>query len=341
MRPATGNATAFPGRRGVEIPEARRPVHGPAQSTLEEGVAQMHRSHLRLGAAIAAAIVVCAYAAASAGAETHYGDLRVVTHTGRTLAEFRQYTGSTTVRSSEGKDCFDSHSSGKRYRLEGANALGIVKDALASARALRPLVLSDAFVGDGYDFGVCAIGGFDTVGFSYWDLIIDHITASVGAQFVQVRNGDNVLWYFTSGSEPGSGPRELLLKAPASASPGDAFTAKVVRFNGGGDSSPAGGVGVFAGTKRLGTTGPDGELRVRLGSSATLQATGTPSDIPSNHVAVCIGTGNECPNAHGARIYGSPHRDRIAGTHGWDRISARGGADTVNLRRGGKDSVNC
>jgi hypothetical protein len=301
----------------------------------------MRRSHFRHGAAFVAVMAVFVSLAGSASAKTHWGDLRVVTHTGRTLAEFRQYTGTTTVRSMKGTDCFGSHSSGKRYRLEGANALGIVKDALASAPPLRPLVLSDAFVDDGFGLGMCSIGGFDTVDFSYWDLIIDHVTASVGAQFVQVRNGDNVLWYFTSGSEGGSGPRELLLKAPASAGPGDAFTARVVRFNGGGDSSPAGGVGVFAGTRRLGTTGPDGRLRVRLGSSATLQAKGTPSDIPSNHVAVCVGTGNECPNAHGARIYGSPHGDRIAGTHGWDRISARGGADTVNLRRGGQDSVNC
>jgi hypothetical protein len=302
----------------------------------------MRRSHLRLGAAIAAAVVVSMSAAASAAAETHWSDLRVVTHTGRTLAEFRQYTGTTTVSSTKGKDCFGSQSSGKRYKLDGSNALGIVKDALASDPALRPLELSDAFVDDGFGLGVCGIGGFETVGFSYWDLITDHVTASVGAQFVQVRNDGDVLWYLTSGSEGSSGPRELLLKAPASAGPGDAFTAKVVRFNGGGGSSPAGGVAIFAGTRRLGTTGPDGELRVRLGSSATLQATGTSGDIPSNHVRVCVSaTASQCPNAHGARIFGSAHADRIDGTRGWDRIKARGGADTVDIRSGGKDRVNC
>src|SRR4051794_13636821 len=123
MRPATGDAPASPGRRVADIPEARRPVHGPARSTLEEGVAQMPRSRFRHGAAIAAAALVFVSAAGSAAADTHFADLRVVTHTGRTLAEFRQYTGSTTARSSRQGDCFGSPSSDKRYRLDGANAL--------------------------------------------------------------------------------------------------------------------------------------------------------------------------------------------------------------------------
>jgi len=302
----------------------------------------MYGSHLRLGAAIAAAVVVFASAAATAAADTHWGDLRVVTHTGRTLAEFRQYTGTTTVHSTKGKDCFGSRSSGKRYRLEGSNALGIVKDALASDADLRPLVLSDAFVDDGFGLGVCGIGGFATVGFSFWDLIRNDLAATTGAEFIPVRNGDEVLWYFTSGSEPSSGPRELKLRAPAAAAPGDRFTVKVVRFTAQAKSSPAGGVGVFAGTRRLGTTNADGELRVRLSSFARLDATGTPSDIPSNHVAVCVNaTPSKCPKAHGARIYGSNHADRIDGTRGWDRINARGGGDVVDLRRGGRDRVNC
>ena len=102
--------------------------------------------------------------AASAAASTKWADLRVVTHTGRTLAEFRQYTGSTTVRSSTKGDCFGSPSTNKRYTMGDANALGIVKDALESDHALSPLVLTDAFVDDGFGLGVCTIGGFTTVG---------------------------------------------------------------------------------------------------------------------------------------------------------------------------------
>ena len=296
----------------------------------------------RHGAAIAAAAVIVLIAAGSAAAKTKWANLRVVTHTGRTLAEFRQYTGSTTVRSSREADCFGSPSKDKRYRLDSPNALGILKDALRSDRALRPLVLSDAFVDDGFGLGVCSMGGFETVGFSYWNLVVNHVVSATGASLTPVHNGDRILWYFTSGSEPASGPKELVLKAPASATPGDPFTVKVLRFTGQGKSSPAGGVDVTAGDRRVGTTRPNGEARVRLPRSATLEATGTPNDIPSNHVAVCVSAAqSRCPDTHGKRIYGSKHADRIKGTRGWDRIKARGGADVVNLRSGGHDRVSC
>lgn len=302
----------------------------------------MLRSPLRHGAAIAAAVVVVLACAGSAAAQTKWADLRIVSHTGRTLAEFRQYSGSTTVRSSTKADCFGSPSKDRRYRLDSPNALGAVKEALASDRALRPLVLSDAFVDDGFGLGVCSMGGFETVGFSYWDLIVDHVVSSTGASLTPVHNGDRALWYFTSGSEPASGPRELALRAPASATPGDPFTVRVLRFTGQGKSSPAGGVAVAAGGSPVGTTRPDGKLRIRLARSAALEATGTANDIPSNRVAVCVkASPSRCPKAHGELIYGSSHRDRIRGTRGWDRIKARGGADVVNLRSGGHDHVSC
>lgn len=304
----------------------------------------MDRSRLVRCAAIVAALIAAAALAASASASTKWADLRVVTHTGRTLAEFRQYTGPVDVSASRKADCFgpDNPSSGKRYRLKSADALGILKDASASDHALSPLLVSDAFVDDGFGLGLCSIGGFDTAGFSFWDLIRDHLVSSQGAQFTPVQNGDSILWYLTSGSEPSSGPRELALRAPASASPNDPFTVTAVRFTSRGKPRPAGGVGVFAGGHRLGTTSADGELRIRLGSSALLEAVGTPNDIPSGHVAVCVSADSkQCPDAHGKRIYGSSHSDRIHGTAGWDRIASRGGADVVNLRSGGRDRVSC
>jgi hemolysin type calcium-binding protein len=300
----------------------------------------MHVSRLGLGAAIAAALVSLMALAASAAASTKWADLRVVTHTGRTLAEFRQYTGSTTVRSSTKGDCFGSPSSGKRYKLDDPNALGIIQDALASDRALRPLVLSDAFVDDGFGLGVCAIGGFTVVGSSYWDLVVNHVTSSTGASLTPARNGDQILWYFTSGKEPISGPRELVLNAPAQANPGKPFTVKATRYTSAGKSSPAGGVTITADGRSVGKTGSDGELTATLPDSATLQADGTANDIPSNHVGVCVGS-SKCPGAHGKMIYGSEHADRIKGTRGPDRIAARGGSDVVNLRSGGEDRVNC
>ncbi len=300
----------------------------------------MHSSRLGLGAAIAAALVAFMALAASATASTKWADMRVVTHTGRTLAEFRQYTGSTTVRSSTKGDCFGSPSKAKRYRMRDANALGIVKDALESDKALRPLVLSDAFVDDGFGLGVCTIGGFTTVGSSFWDLVVNHVASSTGASLTPVHNGDQILWYFTSGNEPVSGPRELALRAPAQAKPGKPFTAKATRYTSAGKASPAAGVTVSADGKSIGKTGSDGELTVALPDSAKLQASGTPNDVPSNRVRVCVGS-SKCSSAHGKVIYGSEHGDRVKGTRGPDRIAARGGSDVVNLRSGGRDRVNC
>ena len=300
----------------------------------------MHSTRLGLGAATAAALVALMALAASAAASTKWADLRMVTHTGRTLAEFRQYTGSTTVRSSTKGDCFGSPSTDKRYRMDGANALGIVKDGLASDPALRPLVLTDAFVDDGFGLGVCTIGGFETVGASYWDLVVDHVASSAGAGLTPVHDGDQILWYFTSGDEPVSGPRELAMNAPAQARPGSPFTVKVTRYTSAGKASPAAGVTVTADGKSIGRTGSDGRLTATLPDSATLQADGTANDVPSNRVRVCIGSGR-CPGAHGRVIYGSEHGDGIKGTRGPDRITARGGSDVVNLRSGGRDRVNC
>jgi len=295
------------------------------------------------GAAIAAAAVLLLILAAPAAARTKWADVRVVTHTGRTLAEFRQYTGPVAVRASRKADCFgtDNPSSGKRYRLHDPNALGIVKDATASDRALRPLLISDAFLDDGFGLGVCSIGGFDTVDFSYWYLAVNRIAASTGASQTPIGDGDSVLWYFTSGAESGS-PRELALLGPASAKPGAPFTVKAKRYADNGKSSPAAGVRVSADGKPIGRTGPDGELKATLANSAMLQATGTKSDVPSNRVQVCVSADSgRCPDAHGKTIYGSEHGDRIKGTRGPDHISARGGADVVNLRSGGEDRVSC
>jgi hypothetical protein len=303
----------------------------------------MFTSGFRRGAAIAAVVVAFLALSAPAIARTKWADMRVVTHTGRTLAEFRQYTGSTTVRATPKANCFGpgNGSSHKRYRLDGANALGIVKDALASKAALRPLWISDAFVDDGFGLGICSIGGFDTVDFSYWYMALNRVAATTGPDLTPLHDGDRVLWYFTSGSEDGF-PRELALRAPASTRPGDPFTVRVVRFAADGKSSPAARALVTAGGEPVGRTGANGTLEVSLADSARLAATGTKDDVPSNRVRVCVSVkGGECPRHHGKRIYGSPHGDSIDGTRGWDRVKSRGGGDVVDLRTGGHDRVSC
>lgn len=271
---------------------------------------------------------------AVADAGSRFADLRVVTGGGKTLAEFRQYADDVRFRASRRADCFGAGnpSSGRRHRLTDPNPLGVLVEASRHARSLRPLLITDAFVDDGFGFGVCSIGGFETVGFSYWYLAVNHTGASTGPDLIPMRSGDQQLWYLTKGSEPGF-PNELVLRAPARVAPGVPFNVKVTRFAGDGSREPAAGVQV---TGAPAPTGPDGRTTVVVGPGRrALRATGNADDILSNRVRVCASeTASECPAAHGRRIFGSAGPDRIRATRGPDRINCRAGRDTVVVRRG-------
>ena len=81
---------------------------------------------------------------------------------GKTLAELRQYTGTASDQDRPGMpNCFGQGTggSGDRVAVEGATALGAVRDALGSVPALRPLSVTDAFADQGFGLGVCGIGG--------------------------------------------------------------------------------------------------------------------------------------------------------------------------------------
>ena len=99
-------------------------------------------------------------------------------------------------------------------------------------------MLTDAFVDDGFGLGVCRIGGFTTVGSSYWYLVVNHVDLVDRGELDAVHNGDEILWYFTSGNEPISGPRELVLSAPAQAKPGKPFTVEATRYTSAGKRAP-------------------------------------------------------------------------------------------------------
>ena len=198
-----------------------------------------------------------------------------------------------------------------------ANALGIVKDALESDHALRPLVLTDAFVDDGFGLGVCAIGGFTTVGLELLVPGVNHVDArSTGASLTPVQNGDEILWYLTSGNEPIPAQELVAERAGDRRSPASRSRSTATRYTSAGKSSPAGGVTITDDGRSIGKTGPDGELDATLPDSATLEADGTANDVPSNRVEVCVARSGQCPSAHGRVIFGSGHADRIKGTRG-------------------------
>lgn len=284
-------------------------------------------------ACIAAALGALALPAL-AGADSRFADVRVVTSDGETLAEFRQYSDDVSFRSSRRADCFgeSNPSSNTRYELDRPTALGALVDAEDHADALSPLLITDAFVDDGFGFGVCSIGGVETVGFAYWYLAVNRVGATTGPDLIPLRNGDNHLWYLTKGTEPGF-PNELVLKAPARVEPGTPFDVRVVRFAGNGEREPAAGVVV---SNALAPTDAEGRTTAVVTSRFTrLQATGADDDVPSNRVRVCAADPvSDCPAAHGKRIFGSGGPDRIAATRGPDAIRCRGGRDVVIVRRG-------
>jgi hypothetical protein len=275
--------------------------------------------------------------AAGARAATKGVDLRVAGTSGQTLAEWRQFTGPVKVGTDPDAECFGEGNggSGDRASVPGKTPLGAVRDAADHDRGLRPLSITDAFVDDGFGLGVCGIGGFEAAGSAYWTLKVDHADPQMSGSLVNLRPGDDVLWYLTPSFPP---PPELALKAPPRAEPGVPFEVKVRQYSDTGETEPAGNASV---TGALAPTLMDGRTMVTLAETRALRAT-RGGDIPSNRVRVCVSSdASDCPAKHGRRIVGSDRADRIRDTKGWDRIAARGGDDRVDIRSGGHDRVSC
>jgi hypothetical protein len=273
-------------------------------------------------------------------------DLRVVTTSGKSLAEFRQYTGTTQIHTDTdpGPCSGIGPGTGDRVELDGATAMGADKDAAANDSALRPLSVSDS---SGFGLFVCGIGGHDAGSSNYWYLGYNHEAADVGGDQLHVKPGDDVLWYLTQGFES---PTELVLSAPPRSRPG-AFDVSVTEHSCSYDpdlqktvcsADPAAGVSIGGGDAPA-ITGVDGTATVAASQPGTLSLRGTKEgDVPTNTVNVCVDQDlGSCPDAHGKRIFGSDRDDDIHGTPGWDVIHAEGGDDRIDLTNGGEDRVVC
>jgi hypothetical protein len=297
-------------------------------------------SHFRLGGSSAAVVTALMLLLPGAAlAATKGVDLRVVNTAGKTLAEQRQYTGTGRIKTDSQADCFGQGTggSGDRVEVKGATALGAVRDGRAGDRDLRSLLVTDAFLDDGFGLGVCGIGGFESQGSSYWYVKGDHVGSQVSGSQLRLIPGEDVLWYLTPSFPP---PPELRLKAPARAQPDVPYQVTVYSYADDGTRSAAAGAEV---TGAAAPTGAGGHTMVTSSEAGTdrLHAT-RGQDIPSNRVKVCVDPDpSRCPRLHGKRIVGSVRGDEIRGTRGWDAIKAGGGGDQVDLRRGGRDRVNC
>jgi hypothetical protein len=309
-------------------------------TTLEERVASMpilsFGRLLGLVLACAAAMLITFPAVAGAKPKTVGADLRVVGPSGQSLAQLVQYAGSVKVKTDPDALCFgpDTGGSGARVKLAGPTALGLVEEASGTARDLRPLSVTDAF---DFGLGVCGIGGFQAQGAASWYLKHNHAGAQVGGDQLQVRKGDDVLWYLAP-SFPY--PPELALEASGRADPGAQVTVEVSQYGDDGTQTPAAGATVSGGNADV-TTDAQGRATVAVGSgNTTLRAT-RGANIPSNEARVCVGTSSECSDVQGELIAGTDKRDKIRGTKGPDKIKARAGNDIVRARGGGPDKINC
>lgn len=237
----------------------------------------------RLAAACALALVLVASTAAVAMAKVS-ADLRVVGGGGKILAEETLKTGTTAVPTSSKAICFGKGTagSGKAAAVKGATAFGLLAQAAKSTKALKPLLVTDAF---DFGLGLCGVGGYKTTSKLSWYLKVNHVNPEIGGDSVKLKAGDEVLWAYASFPYP----NELSLTAPTEATAGVPFEVRVFSYNDKGKRKPAAGVTV---TGALMPTGTDGRTMAVVTGPTTLVATHG-KDIPSNQVGVCVG--GACP----------------------------------------------
>lgn len=256
-----------------------------------------------------------------------------------------------TVPTRSDADCFGPPGgSGAEYTYEKPNALSLLATAGRTTKRVAPLSLTDQF---GFGLGICGIGGAEArSGESFWYFKANHEEASVGADQLEISNGDEVLFYLAPDAFPNPNPAELELSAPARAKAGEPFSVSVVEHKCVTDSnppfattctsSPASGVTISGGDS-LGTTGPYGTAQIAVAAprEAEIRASRA-TDIASETLSTCVANAIEdCPAQRGIRLVGSPQGDRIKGTAGSDSIRSRGGDDRIDLRKGGADVLSC
>ncbi len=302
--------------------------------------------------ALVTLVAICALALIPASASAAVtAKLRVLTPD-RVLDPGTTYivADDVTVPTRPDADCFGPPGgSGTEFGYEKPNALTLLATAGRTTKSVAPLSLTDQF---GFGLGICGIGGAKAVsGESFWYFKANHLEASVGADQLEVHDGDQVLFYLAPDDFPNPNPAELELQAPARAQAGQPFTVTVVEhkcvtdqdtFETTCTSGPAAGVTVGGGDAPA-VTGADGTAQLVVGSPGDAQiGAGRGTDIPSEVLATCVGEQlDDCPAVRGKRLVGSPEGDRIKGTKGDDSIRSRGGDDRIDARQGGADTINC
>ncbi|MEJ7875809.1 MAG: DUF4430 domain-containing protein [Solirubrobacterales bacterium] len=300
--------------------------------------------------AIGAITTLALIAAPTEAANTVIADLRVLTPD-TTLEEGTSYVvGREKVPTDPNAECSfgGAGGSGERYTLPQPTALGLLKAASEANHTLRPLSLTDEF---GFGLAICGIGGVDGSNGSFWSVRKNGKEANQGAQILEVREGNEIVFYLTPDVFPDPNPGALTLHVQPRAMPGTVEARVTLTqcvsnpeppFENVCSKDPAGGVEITGGSTEV-VTGSDGiaQVPVVAQGSYSLQAVDPPF-IPSRALSVCVSSElDECPPFRGKKIIGRVQSDKIDGTRGPDRIRGGGGADEIRITQGGEDVVAC
>jgi Ca2+-binding RTX toxin-like protein len=302
------------------------------------------------GVAIAIAATALIAFAGPAAAQTVPSDLRVVASDGQELTDVRQYVGKTVVPTSPDADCFGpgNKGSGNKVTQVGPDALSVVVEASAVKERLRPLLITDAFLDDGFGLGLCAVGGYEAPPTGFWVLKVNHRFSNLGGSLVTVGPDTETLWYLTLSFPPGN---ELALSAPPRAQPGVPVRVQVLSYDDDGAPSAATGATVL-GASAPGVVDSSGGATLTFSQPGQYVLSATRAgDIPSQSLTVCVASSlDQCPDTRGREILGTDGPDNLVGTLGPDQIRPRGGNDNIKGRRGddlivsrggGADKVKC
>jgi|GEM_PF-501401 hypothetical protein len=299
-------------------------------------------ARVRSSLVVTVAAVACALACAPAAAEAKAAlvQLRVEGPSGTLDPGTWYVTGNERVRLGRGHAC-KNRKGGEKFR--GPSALTLAATAARHNKRLSPVRVRPT------DFGpqLCQIGSLrsygaypdPTGGLLFW---INGASGSSSPDLAMLRNGDSVLWHW---AEFGTDPEVFtetpltLRKVPAGTTE-TTFTVRVLEYDFGGNATPADGATITGAESVVPLGGGRYQVTVARGFS-TLQAE-RGLNVRSEPVEVCSRPkAAKCPKAHGRTIYGSDKGDRLRGTRGWDVIASGKGNDRIDIRKGGRDRVNC
>ena len=311
-------------------------LRSKATSTLEERVPLMHIHSLRRAALAACVFAVLAGSPAAADAVTT--KLRVEAAGHDIGPGFRYVHDSVSYTTSQSAAC---NGSGEGGSISGPSATGLLIQAAAFTRDLRPVQISDQF-----DFGllVCGVGEFESSDTAFWLYKVDHVAPEVGGeQFPIDRSHDEVLWYFQNietGSNTGDELDLTLSENVVRA--GEPVGVSVQAYDASGQASPAAGVRLAGAGDVM--TDANGEATVTFEPGRRTIRGVREGDVQTEQLRLCVWdeAESECRTWLNGRVVGTRAADRIRGTGEPERITARAGDDRIRSRGdGARDSVRC